>query len=290
MSCLLNKRLYRFPAIRATRVRYTMAVVVAALSIAACSEDSNPVASYEGERPLEFLAVTQSYTPQVQWVGGRVSAIGVNRGSSAALDSTLLWIMAADDNTISSFVSVGDGEDSDLVSQYGGTPRDSLEDGETYTFWMAERDVMDASLDPSSFDGFNFTDTTVTLNLMLNGRSLGGEEVEISVRRDQTLTGTRYIVEWTPAGIPFRQIGITQGRVGGFTDLVWHVVQPDSLEDDIHSPVVIGNVPAGADEAVAWSGFQPATFILWMTTSDWDGNFGARSPGYAYFQIFDTNF
>lgn len=286
----LSNRLYSCPATLASGVGCALAVLATALTITACSEDSNPVASYEGHRPLQFLNVTQSYTPQIQWVGGRVAAVGVNRGEKAALDATLLWIMTADDNTISSFVTVGEGGDPGLVTRYGGTPVDSLQDGETYTFWMAERDVFDASLDPSSFDGYNFADTTVTLGLMLAGRSLGGVDVEISVRRDQTLSGTRYILEWTPADVPFRQIGITQGRVGSFTDLVWHVVLPDSLEDDIRPPVVIGTPPPGADEAVAWSGFQPATFILWMTNSDWDGTFGARSRGYAYFQIFDTNF
>ena len=218
-----------------------------------------------------------------------MAAIGVNRGTTAALDSTLAWVMTADDNTIRSFVTFGEGVNDDLITQYGGVPLDSLRDGETYTFWMAERAVLDADLDASSFDGFNFADTTMTLDLLLNGRALGGEDVDISIVREETLSETRYVVQWTPE-VPFRQIGITQGRVGSFTELAWHVVLPDDVEDSIYPPVVLGEVPAGADEVVDWSGFEPTTYIYWMTTSDWDGAFGTRSEGYAYFQIFDSNF
>lgn len=286
---IVNKRLHKM-TMKGWPVRALGIACVAILAIAGCSGDSNPLAPYEGERPLQFLAVTQSFTPQIQWVGGRVAAVGVNRGPTPALDSTLVWMMEAEDNTIGSFVSVGDGDYADLVAQYGGVPRDSLRHGETYTFWMAEREVVDANLDASSFDGFNFADTTMPLDLLLNGRTLGGEDVEITITREETLSETRYVVQWTPADVPFRQIGITQGRVGGFTDLAWHVVLPDGADDAIYPPVVIGDVPEGADEVVPWSEFEPATYIFWMTTSDWDGTFGFQSEGYAYFQIFDTNF
>lgn len=261
-----------------------------AMTLTRCGTEPNPLAPYEGARPLQFLKVTQSFTPQLQWVGGRVAAVGVNRGTTAALDSTLVWMTAAEGNTIGSFVSVGEGGDGNLVAQYGGTLLDSLEDGGTYTFWMAEEDVLDAALDTNSFDGFNYADTTLTLDLLLNGRSLGGTDLTIVLSREETLSETRYIAQWTPADVPVRQIGITQGRIGGFTDLAWHVVLPDSIEDGILPPVVLGEVPPGADEVVPWAGFTPTTYIYWMTTSDWDGTFGARSAGYAYFQIFDSNF
>ena len=265
-------------------------MLAAVVVLARCSVESNPLAPYEGERPLQFLRVTQSFTPEVQWVGGRVAALGVNRGATAALDATLVWMRAADGNTISSFATVGKGGSADLVARYGGTLLDSLEDGGTYTFWMAEQDVLDAGLDASSFDGFNFADTTMTLNLLLNGRSLGGVDAEIVVSREETLTETRYIVDWAPREMPFRQIGITQGRVGGFTNLVWHVVLPDAVEEGIRPPVVIGEVPPGADEVVPFSGFEADFFVLWMTTEEWDSTFGPRSTGYAYFQIFPSNF
>lgn len=285
----LNKRL-RIAWQAITRsLQGVAAALIVALALAACSGDTNPVAPYAGERPLQFLTIAQSFRPQVQWVGGRVAAIGVNRDSTAALDSTLVWMMAADDNTIESFVTVGEGGDDGLVSEYGGVPSDSLDDGQTYTFWMAEREVLDAGLDPASFDGFNFVDTTLTLDLLLRGRSLGGADVEVVISREQTLEGTRYIMDWEPA-LPFRQIGINQGRVGAFTDLAWHVVLPDVVDDSIYPPVVIGEVPPEADEIVEWSGFEPAIYICWMTNSEWEGNFTLRADGYAFFQVFESNF
>lgn len=264
-------------------------LLATAVVLAACTGDANPLAPYDGERPLQFLAVTQSFAPQIQWVGGRVAAVGINRGNTAALDETLVWMTEASDNTIASHVSIAEGGQAELVEQYGGTFLDSLADGETYTFWLAERDVLSADLDPSSFDGVNFADTTMALELLLAGRALGGADVDITISREETLTGTRYIASWTPA-VPFRQIGITQGRVGSFTDLAWHIVLPDDSEDSIQPPVVLGEAPPGANEVVAWSGFEPAIFIFWMTNSAWEGSFSPRADGYAYFQIFESNF
>lgn len=269
-----------------------LTLLLATLATARCGSEANPLAAYEGERPLTFLRVTQSFTPQIQWVGGRVAAVGVNRGTRAALDSTLVWMTRAEGNTIPSFVTVGDpGQtDADAVARYGGTAEDRLAHGGTYTFWMAERAVLDADLDSTAFDGVNFADTTLTLDLLLAGRALGGVDVDIVVGREETLEGTRYLVQWTPGDVLFRQVGITEGRVGSFTGLVWHAVVPDGAEGGFASPVEIGQAPPGTDEIVAWSGFEPATYILWMTTADWDGAFGPRSDGYAYFQIFPSNF
>src|SRR5690606_12420318 len=153
----------------------TALLASAVLDVAGCSEDTYPLAPYEGGRPLDLLKVTQSFTPEIQWVGGRVAAVGVNRGTRAALDSTLVWLRVApgNENSIGSFVTVGQESASDLVLSYGGTPQDRLTDGETYTFWIAEASAVGVGLDSLRIDPAAFADTTLTMALLLRGQQGG---------------------------------------------------------------------------------------------------------------------
>src|SRR5690554_3861119 len=133
------------PRLRTWAACAVLAVMVAGIPalLAGCSDESNPLAPYEGNRPLELLKVTQHFTPEIQWVGGRVAAVGVNRGPEPALDATLVWLQAASDDDIGSFVTVGQNTAADLVQSFGGTPADSLTDGEEYTFWIAQKSAFD---------------------------------------------------------------------------------------------------------------------------------------------------
>jgi len=273
------------------RIVYVVLALFGAGLLAAC--DGGPgtdLAGYEGQRPLILMKVTQAFTPDIQWVGGRVAAVGVNRGDRAALDSTLVWLMRGDGNTIGSHVTVGQEGRDDLVRQFGGTPLDSLVDGETYTFWLAEEDVFAAGL--AGADAFGFADTTLTMGLLLRGTIRGGLDAGLRVVREERLLGTRYIVEWNPA-VKFRQVALRKGAGSpGFTGLVWHIAQDPGTPDAIASPLVIGDTVDVAPTAVAWpeSGFEPDSYVLWMTDSTWDGSFGLRAPGMAAFTIFATSF
>jgi hypothetical protein len=71
------------------------------------------------------------------------------------------------------------------------------------------------------------------------------------------------------------------------------VLIPDDEAGSISQPVVIGQTPPGAVEAVPWptTGFTSGTYTLWMVTADWPaGEFGRNTPGYYFFQIFSNNF
>ncbi len=258
-----------------------------------CQKDdsSDVLAPYAGSRPLIMLNVTQSFTPQIQWVGGRVAAVGVNRGPNAALDSSLVWLTSAADNSIESFVMVGQNTDETTIRQVGGTPVDSLEDGVDYTFWLAEREAVDAELDSTIVDDFSFVDTTQTMNFLLRGQQGGDRDlsVRITIVRDETLLESKIIIDWTPA-VAFRRLAIRQGTFGAFTDLIWHVVTPDSLQDNILPPVIVGEAPEGTNEAIAFpeSGLAPGqVHFLWMVNSDWTPNdFRPTATGYAWYRIF----
>lgn len=264
-----------------------------------CDEQtSTGPAPYEGARPLLFERVTQNFTPDIQWLGGRVMAVGANAGSRAALDSTLVWLTTATDNSISSYVTVGTNTDTSTILAFGGTPVDSLTSDSTYTFWLAEKSAFDARLDSAdtvNVTVFTFSDTTMAMKLLVKGQ-VGGEGgssnpiARISIRREETALTDRYIVTWTPDTARFRRVALREGPTGGFTDLLWHVVTPDSVEDNILPPIVIGESLPGTDEAVAWQadqfpGFNRGTvYILWMANRNWTGSFSPTATGYAWFR------
>lgn len=265
--------------------------ILCGLLMSSCDEAENPLAPYEGERPLILLRVTQSSAPEIQWVGGRAAAVGVNIGSEAGLNSSLVWVTSAESDDISSPVRVGANPDDGLITSVGGTPMDSLPSGSDYTYWIATADAVDAGLETT--DPFAYTDTTLTLEYFVRGRSGGDPSLGVSftIIRDQTLIEDRYTVSWTPADQPVRRIAIRNGPIGAFTDLVWHVVQPEDTPDGILPPVVIGEPPPGTLEVQEWLGFEPANHVLWANTSDWDGDsFGFRTTGYLFYQIFANNF
>lgn len=277
---------------------------------------SEPLAPYEGDRALDILRVTQRFEPEIQWVGGRVAALGVNRGTRAALDSTLVWLRTAPDNSINSFVTYGEGMDAALVQSFGGTPQGSLTDGETYTFWLAERAAFDVGLDSARVDPAAFADTTFTMSLILPGNAASTSDLGVvfEIERDERLTGERFLVRWTPADVPFRRMAIRKpprgaGALGGFQDLIWHILTPEEQPPSITSPIAIGGEPAGVQVVVPFEGasferdvvyhppsdvpgdedVEPRPYVLWAVTDDWPGtSFSATNQanrGYAQFQI-----
>lgn len=285
---------------------YVLAILLAWAALAGCTDEANPLAPYEGNRPLDLLRVTQNFTPEIQWVGGRVAAVGVNRGGTAALDTSLVWLQTAPGDDINSFVTVGQNTAEDLIRSFGGTPVDSLADGEEYTFWIAERSAFDVALDSTRRDPTAFDDTTFTTRLVLQGNSRGDRDLDVEYRivRSERLLGTRYVVTWTPA-VPFRRLAIRLAPTGGFTELLWHVLIPDEEEGAILPPVVIGETPPGAQEAVPFQGFEvddeinapddsldvmAPTQTLWAVTEDWDGTFLPFATGYTFIQMLGCNF
>jgi len=270
--------------------------LVCLLLIRCTEEESSTLAPYQGDRPLKMLKVTKNFVPEIQWLGGRVAAVGVNQGGLAALDASLVWLTTTEGNTINSAVKFATNTDTEKILQYGGTPLDSLQDQTEYTFWIAEKALFDAGLDSILFTEYNFARVSQTTNLVFLGRP-GGEKgnggdlvVTVTVFREETLRKDKFIIDWEPKDIPFRRIAINEGVVGGWTDLLWHVVLPDSLPDNIYPPVVIGAAPEGTFEANKWpeSGFEIGHFyMVWMANEKWtESDFGRSATGYAYYQIF----
>ncbi len=263
-----------------------------------CNNQANTLAPYAGPRGLKMVTVTQNFTPDIQWLGGRVAAVGVNEGTRPALDSTLVYLMDAPVDSITyksaSYVTYGSSADTKKIESYGGTLQDSLKNDQIYTFWVATTDAFNSNLDSTSLTKDNFADTSVTMQLYLRGQSGGEMDSEgnlittVKVLHEQTLLQDKYVIEWTPTSHAYRRIGINAASFGSFTNLIWHVVTPDSLADNIHSPVVIGVPPPNTTEVVPFSGFQHnQVYMVWMVDSTWNGSFAPSSTGYVWFRIFE---
>ncbi|HEY5564175.1 MAG TPA: hypothetical protein VIL33_01205 [Rhodothermia bacterium] len=273
--------------------RFAVVALVSMMLLIGCDDDSTVVAPYLGSRPLTILRVTQSSQPDIQWVGGRVAAVGVNRGSKPALDETLIWLATAAENTLDSPLRVGTHTDAARIISFGGTPVDSLDNNGVYTVWVAEADAFAAALDTTRIDPFALADSTVTLTYILRGRSSGDPNLDarFTVTRDQSLLQEVYTITWAPQDLAFRRLAINVGSGGSFSNHIWHVVVPDGQPDSILPPVTVGVPPPGTVEVQEWEGFGPANHVLWVHTSDWDGeSFGLRTKGYAQFVIFANNF
>lgn len=271
--------------------RFLVAACTMTALLAGCDTDENPLAPYGGERPFIIQNLTQSYSPDLQWVGGRATAVGINRGEAPALDSTLVWMRISSGDEISSPISIGDEFDIEEVMSRGGQPTDSLEDGVVYTVWVADQEALSAELDTTLLDNFSLIDSTFQAAYLLTGRSGGGVDVDFSIVRNQTLAGDEYVLNWTPADLAFRQIAIRQASSGGFTNLLWHVVIPEDEGGEMRTPVIVGETPPDAVVGTEWAGWGDGTHTLWATTEEWDGeSFGFNSPGYAFYQMFASNF
>lgn len=68
-------------------------IVLTALTAFSCSESDGPLAPYAGGGgTLSTLTVEQnSFRPELTWVGGYASMVGINKGTVAVLDSSLIW-------------------------------------------------------------------------------------------------------------------------------------------------------------------------------------------------------
>ncbi len=264
------------------------AVILAGMLLVGCDSEVNPLAPYEGSRPLIIQRVTVSHAPDISWVGGRAAAIGINRGERPALDSTLVWIHTANGNELDSPIYVRDVIDRDLVASFGGVPTDSLPDSETYTFWVAEETAFEAGLEGGAIDAFTFADTTFQLIYMLRGprpiRS-GGLGITFYVSRDERLLSDHFVVTWEPA-IPLRRLAMRVGTAGGFDALIWHILTPEEEEPNLLPPIRPGDEPEGLVIAQEWDGFGTDRYVLWGNNDEWGGtSFSFQTPGYAFYQI-----
>lgn len=297
--------------------------------VSSCEQGGEGVAPYAGtNRPIANLSIQDStFSPRIAWTGGYVTAIGVNRGSTAILDSTLVWLAHGAGNTLSFPITFGSAPPGiqDLTSQYGGQKADSLSEDESYTFWILEQDVwsvisttpgkpikLDSLLTSSAelrSDTFfvspqSHTQRTLNLDVFVNIRNVlpRGRLALLDVQKtegDNNIRVSYTIIEAGVTDTAVAAVGLVEGSSYSVSLVVWEVLSTEIVGDStlywtrntIRSPFNVGQVLPETDTFVE---FPPRglernrTYYLWIANKNWDQRNRFRSTsGYA-FLTFET--
>ncbi|MBU2493519.1 MAG: hypothetical protein KJ571_12895 [Bacteroidetes bacterium] len=293
-------------------------IIVGALS--SCSNEDNPLIPYVGSPNMSDINIEQaSFLPAVTWVGGYVAVFGVNYGSEAALDSSLVWLIYAADNGIQYPVNFGQTPQGaqDLTVQYGGTKISTLSEDNTYTFWVMKEDawsqlknsngkfVVDSTSsaivetnDTIKIPQKYFVNSTLPLDVFVNisGISTFGRLADISITEDLS---NFPIIDWTikQTGVTdskISAIGITEGGQFTPTQTVWEVYSTTEVNGStvygkknvISGPLNLGDNFDGTHVFYEFpeSGLERnKTYYIWIANENWDGSNRLRfADGYAF--------
>lgn len=109
-------------------------------ALGGCTKDDAVLAPYAaGGRALSTIVVEDSvYLPRITWLGGYVTVLGVNRGTQARLDTSLVWLIVQPGDNLHypvQFNTLPAGAQ-DMTANFGGRPALRLVEDNTYTFWV----------------------------------------------------------------------------------------------------------------------------------------------------------
>jgi len=154
MARISNKVLDSFKDVRFMRKSFSIfktaisfaGILFFSLFAGSCSDDNDALPTYAGSPQMSSLNVESgTFIPKIAWAGGFVSVVGVNRGEYASLDNSLIWLIKADKNIIRYPVRLGSVPDGtvSIANQFGGTALDSLDEDDTYTYWVLKENMWD---------------------------------------------------------------------------------------------------------------------------------------------------
>jgi hypothetical protein len=261
-------------------------------------EEEAPLAPYvPGTVTLTKINVEDSvYVPRISWGGGYVSALGVNRGTAARLDTSLVWLIHQAGNALhyqQVFGKLPAGAE-DLTATFGGHPITAMQEDQVYMFWVAREDVWgtiaanpgkllmsDSTMSASSrvsgdtlfLSTRSFTLEKRPIDLYIgikNLRSVGKLGV---IEVIQTNTSNTPIIRWSiiqtnpvPPDTMLANIGIAGGDHYEVSTVAWEILAVDTSSgqrvywttDVIVPPLVAGQTVPGTDvfTALAPTGLQ----------------------------------
>ena len=276
-----------------------------------CSDSEGPLAPYAGGgRPLSTLTIEEnSFRPEITWVGGYASIVGINKGSAAVLDSSLIWAVSIAENNLRFPATFGvlPAGGQDLTASVGGTTPDSLSEDSTYTFWVlkegARGTVManaglilrEDSLGSESgsvvgdtvFIGpKSFLKITVPLDVFINiddVRTLGPlATIEVKASNIDNHPRISWQMRTPGADSLAAALGIVTGLQYSVNNLVWEVLSIDSSAGQVvyrdtnvvASPIVGGQQFPATEIFTAYpaAGLQRGQYyFFWIANKDWDG-------------------
>ncbi|MBN1302042.1 MAG: hypothetical protein JW995_12585 [Melioribacteraceae bacterium] len=259
-------------------------IVSIVLFAIACSDEDNTLASYTGSPEMSKVRIENgTFKPNITWVGGYVSVIGVNRGSSAKLDSSLVWLIKVDGNQLQYPILFGTTPSGaqELTSNYGGALLEELKEDDTYTYWVMKEETWNnvknqtgipfefsSELKAGEFiveadtllqvSSLSYSKTTQQIDVYVNVADLKffGKLGEINVSQPVDEQGpeiTWTIIQSDVTESAISAIGIIEGQQYDEKKIVWDLwsVEPSDAGDllgkknVINMPLRLGDQPSG---------------------------------------------
>lgn len=298
-----------------------------------CKNEDNTLLPYNpdtGGGPVSLTAIQVEdsvYVPRVSWGGGYVTALGVNRGNVARLDTSLLWLIHAASNGVhyqSKFGTTPAGTEN-LTTQLGGTPTTTLQEDQLYTFWIAREEIWSTitsnagkilAADSTMSEASRISGDTLFLTSRSFEEKLNPIDLYIGIRNVtavgrlgsidvvQTNTSNAPIIRFhvTEAGAPdtlLANIGIASGNAYDVGSVVWEILAVDTTSgsdvfwttDVIPPPIVAGQSVPGTRVFTAFpaAGLERnKTYYVWIADRLWDQRNRARTANFYASATFET--
>ena len=288
-----------------------------------CENTDDTLAPYVGSPNISGLQIeAKSYTPKITWIGGYITVLGINRGSKAVLDNSLVWLIYKSGNDIHYPVQYGQLPNGveDLTSQYGGSSISELIEDSTYTIWVIKEDVWNVittnpgkiiTLDNALTQKYLIAGDTIKLSASVHTQKTQNLDNYLNIYEiatfgrlgtigiEQTNTSNDPKISWTitqpeVTDTLIAAIGIADGSQYSSSASIWEayseVTQNDTLffgkHNVIPSPLIAGQNLSDTKVFVEYplDGLERnKTYYIWIANKNWDGVGRLRStPFYAY--------
>jgi hypothetical protein len=301
-------------------------VILAVLLLTGCESEESPLAPYTERGVLSSISVEQDvFVPKVTWLGGYVCAFGVNRGTEAKLDSTLIALYYQPGDNVRYPVTVGSvpAGAQDLASAYGGIPATALAEDNQYTFWVMKEEVWgqvsaqrNKTLVVDSTASALVTLRGDTVFVSPAGLAVNYQSIDIYINiRDvrafgrlarldvlDSKTSSAPLIRWTitQPGVTdsaVAAIGITNGSQYDVNMRYWEMISEDlSVTPPVYfknnvipQPLSMGQSVPSTRTFVAYPAVgleRGKGYYLWIAGKDWDGVNRTRSTAYYAFATF----
>ena len=235
------------------RKKNLIILLVSLIFTLSCNEEDSPLASYVDSTVLQKISIQQnSYNPKITWVGGYATVLGVNSGSEAIIDESIIWLVYSDGDNVTypaTFGTLKSNEDN-LAENYGGATENSLEEDAVYTFWIAKQEAwsilsnnvgniikIDSLLDDTTSDvvndtlfisQINYSSLTYSLDVFVNvdTTSIQNRGRLGTIYIEQTDISNNLIITWEFADevvtdLNIASIGICEGQQFDINKQLW---------------------------------------------------------------------
>jgi hypothetical protein len=296
------------------------------LIMVSCTED-NTLVPYVGSPGMSKITIeTGTTTPGINWVGGYVTVLGINKGNYPALDSSLIWLIYLSGDQIKYPVKFGQLPSGahDLTMNYGGIFQSELIEDSSYSFWvMKEADwnqissqqnkvlSLDTAITSIVIDGDtinlpakNYAQLTSPLDNYINIKNVvrRGWLADIYIEQPSTDNNPKVWWDIIQAGVTDTLISVIGICVGSSFDpgsIVWEVysvhdsggVTYYGKKNVIPGPLKMGD---HFPETFVFTEYpeggllRDQSYFLYIANKDWDGEKHDRTARYFCLMTFET--